>query len=90
MEITFNTAKRDETLRERGLDFTDAATVFAGKHATLPDERRDYGEPRFITAGFLGDRLVVLVWTPRDAGRRVISMRHAHEHEERRWHAHLG
>ena len=29
------------------------------------DERRDYGELRFITAGTLDGRTVVLVWTPR-------------------------
>jgi len=28
---------------------------------TLPDERRPYGERRFITAGWLDERFVVLV-----------------------------
>jgi uncharacterized DUF497 family protein len=59
--------------------------VFAGRHATLPDDRKDYGEPRFISAGILRDRLVVLVWTPRGAARRIISMRYAHDKEIRRW-----
>lgn len=85
MRITFNRDKRDLTLRERGLDFADAKEVFAGRHATLPDDRKDYGEPRFISAGILGDRLVVLVWTPRGAARRIISMRYAHDKEIRRW-----
>ena len=30
MQITFDDAKRDVTLLERGLDFEDAAIVFAG------------------------------------------------------------
>ena len=30
MRITFDPAKRDKTLAERGLDFADAALVFAG------------------------------------------------------------
>ena len=30
MAITFDPAKRDETLAERGLDFADAEQVFAG------------------------------------------------------------
>jgi uncharacterized DUF497 family protein len=59
--------------------------VFAGRHATLPDDRKDYGELRFISAGMLGDRLVVIVWTPRGAARRIISMRQAHDEEVRRW-----
>ncbi len=90
MRITFNRQKRDLTLQERGLDFADAKKVFASRHATLPDDRKDYGEDRFITAGMLDNRLVVIVWTPRGVARRVISMRHAHAKEERRWRLHLG
>lgn len=90
MRITFDPAKRARTLTERGLDFADAARVFAGVHATLEDTRRDYGEPRYISAGMLDGRLVVLVWTPREKARRVISMRHAHADEEARWYQHLG
>jgi hypothetical protein len=51
---------------------------------------RDYGEKRFISAGLLQGRLVVLVWTPRGAARRIISMRHAHAEEETRWRQYLG
>ena len=90
MRITYDPAKRARTLAERGLDFADAALIFAGLHATLEDTRRDYGENRFITAGLLLGRLVVLVWTPRGAARRIMSMRHAHAEEETRWRQHLG
>jgi uncharacterized DUF497 family protein len=90
MLITFDPAKREITLRRRGLDFADAAEVFAGRHAAISNDRRDYGEPRFITAGFLRGRMVVLVWTPRGQARRIISMRYAHAKEEKRWHAFLG
>ena len=90
MKISFDPAKRDITLRERGLDFRDANRIFAGKNATIPDQRRDYGEARFITAGYLDDRMVVLVWTPREKSRRIISMRYAHGKEESRWREHMG
>jgi uncharacterized DUF497 family protein len=72
------------------LDFADAAQIFTGLHATVEDTRRDYGERRLISAGLLQGRLVVLVWTPRGAARRIISMRHAHAEEETRWRQHLG
>ena len=90
MRITFDPAKRAKTLAERGLDFADAAQIFTGLHATLEDTRRDYGERRFISAGLLQGRLVVLVWTPRGAARRIICMRHAHAEEETHWRQHLG
>ncbi|MFA6069857.1 MAG: BrnT family toxin [Janthinobacterium sp.] len=81
MRITFDAVKREKTLRERGLDFARARVVFDGFTITLQDQRQDYGEPRFITAGWLDARLVVLVWTPRGLARRIISMRRANERE---------
>jgi uncharacterized DUF497 family protein len=70
--------------------FRDAAEVFAGKHTVLADERFDYGEPRFISAGHLRGRLVVIVWTPRGDARHVTSMKYCHEKEAKRWRQHLG
>ena len=86
MDISFDTAKRGETLKRRGLDFADAGTVFADAGSiTVIDARQDYGEERYLTAGHLDGRCVVIVWTPRGGSRRIISMRHAHGREERRW-----
>lgn len=81
MRITCDQAKRLQTLQERGLDMRRAGEVFAGLHLTRADDRVDYGEPRYVTAGWLDSRLVVFVWAPRGSARRVISMRHCHERE---------
>ncbi len=85
MDISFDPDKRAATLEHRGLDFADAGLVFAGMTANRPDTRREYGEDRFVTAGHLHGRCVVIVWTPRDGARRIISMRFAHAEEEQRW-----
>ncbi len=85
MDVSFDPVKRAETLKHRGLDFADAGEVFAGRTVTVRDARHDYGEDRFITAGHLAGRCVVLVWTPRGGARRIISMRYAHAEEESRW-----
>ena len=86
MQIIFDPAKRMATLKERGLDFTDAPEVFAGTVIDVPDERVDYGENRVITVGFLRARMVVVIWTPIGAdGRRIISMRKANDREQRRF-----
>ena len=82
MDISFDPEKRALTLEHRGLDFANAGEVFQGRVVTLPDERVDYGEDRFITAGYLRGRCVILVWTPRGGSRRIISMRHVHAREE--------
>lgn len=49
--ITYDPAKREATLRARGLDFEEAAQVFAGLWFTRRDERFAYGEDRYITLG---------------------------------------
>jgi len=84
MRITCDPAKRQWMLQERGLDMRRAKEVFAGPHFTRADDRQNYGEPRFITAGWLDSRLVVFAWTPRGIARRVISMRHCHEREAKK------
>jgi uncharacterized protein len=85
MAITYDPAKRAWTIRERGLDFEDAATVFGGRTYQRQDDRRDYGEVRIITVGLLRRRMVVVVWTPRGADRHVISMRKANDREKARY-----
>jgi uncharacterized protein len=82
VEIAYDPAKRQWTLAARGLDMADAALVFAGATMTAEDDRRDYGEPRFITIGRLRGRMVVVAWTPRGSTYRIISMRKANEREE--------
>ena len=81
MKIEFDEAKRALTLQARGLDFADAAQVFATSDMTQPDRRADYGEARYISVGWLKNRVVVLAWTPRGEVRRIISMRYANERE---------
>lgn len=85
MEIQFDPGKRAAALASRALDFARADEVFTGHHFTAPDLREDYAEDRFITAGLLDDRMVVLVWTPRGAARRIISMRKANDREQARY-----
>jgi len=84
VRITFDPAKREATLRERGLDFADAPEVFAGLTAEVEDTRRNYGETRVICFGLLRGRLVQIVYTQRDAGRHIISMRKANAREKAR------
>ena len=90
MEITFDPAKRAATLAERGLDFAEAAKVFAGPTFTFVDLRFDYPEERFVTIGLLEGRMVQVVWTPASNGRRIISMRKTNDRESKRFGQRLG
>lgn len=90
MAITFDPAKRERTLAERGLDFSDASEVFDGVKYQFADDRRDYGEERITTVGLLKDRMIVVVWTKRGEDRHIISMRKANEREQRKYKEYLG
>ena len=87
MRISFDPAKAERTRRERSIDFRDAVKVFAGPTYTARDVRFDYPEPegRFITAGLLEGRMMIVVWTPAEGGRHIISMRKANDREQARY-----
>ncbi|MEG3163050.1 BrnT family toxin [Sphingomonas sp. PB2P19] len=85
MDIRFDPVKRMLTLDERGIDFADAGKVFDGPVFEFEDTRFAYPEPRFATYGLLGERLVAVIWTATDTGRRVISMRKANDREYARY-----
>ena len=85
VKVTFDPAKRERNLSERGLDFADAARVFNGQELSVEDNRFDYGETRIITLGRLGTRQVRVVWTQRGGSRRVISMRYCRDNEAKRF-----
>ncbi len=90
MRISFDPAKRDRTLRDRGLDFADAAVVFEGTTVEIDDVRKDYGERRVICFGTLNGRLVVVGYTPRGSVRHIFSMRKANDREQDRLAPYLG
>jgi hypothetical protein len=48
MRITFDLAKRDATLVDRGLDFADASIVFAGITLEVEDTRKDWRDTRHL------------------------------------------
>ncbi len=90
MKISFDPAKRAETLRRRRIDFLDAESVFAGLTYTILDQRFPYSEDRYVTVGLLSGRMVIVVWTPTEDGRRIISMRKANDREQARYSHRLG
>ncbi|MGZ8285421.1 MAG: BrnT family toxin [Allosphingosinicella sp.] len=85
MAISYDPVKREQTLVERGLDFADAEQVLAGPQYEFADTRKEYGETRITTIGFLEERMVVVVWTQRDEDRHIISMRKANDREQRKY-----
>ncbi|HEV7821104.1 MAG TPA: BrnT family toxin [Burkholderiales bacterium] len=74
--------KRRANLKKHGLDFADAARVFAGITFTFEDKRFHYDEQGFMTMGLLNETAVMIAHTESASEVHVISMRKATKHEQ--------
>ncbi len=83
MKIEFDPVKNEKNIRERGLSFEDVALLDWDQSYTFSDERRSYGEARFVSIAPLADRLHVVCYTLRETKIRVVSFRKANAREER-------
>lgn len=79
--ICFDPDKNDRNIRDRGLSFEQAAEFDLESALVLVDERKEFGETRYIALGMLADRLHVLCFTEAGDGIRVISLRKANSRE---------
>lgn len=80
-EISFDPAKNERNILERGLPFILVEDFDWESALIFRDDRRNYGEPRFKALGYLLRRLHVLVYTPRFPAIHVISLRKANQRE---------
>ena len=73
-------------IRKHGIDFSDAIDVFNHPMLLIADDRKFYGEERWIALGWIQEILGVVVYTER-AGDviRIISARKATRYEVRRY-----
>ena len=70
-----NVAKHD-------VDFATAARAFSAPMLRRPDDRRDYGEKRWIALAVIDGIVIVIVYTVRSERIRVISARKASRNEK--------
>lgn len=82
MKLSWDKAKREWTLKNRGLDFTNFPALFEGPYLLRQDSRRDYGEVRWVILGFIEKRLMVVAYTMRQETYHVFSMRKANDREK--------
>ncbi len=83
MDFEWDERKRRSNLAKHGVDFADLEILFAGPTFTDRDDRFEYPEPRFLTFGFLDQRLLVVAHTETDRVIRIISARRATNHEKK-------
>ncbi|HQY22130.1 MAG TPA: BrnT family toxin [Gammaproteobacteria bacterium] len=85
MKIDFDPEKSNKNIRERGLAF-ELIVEFDWETAIYAEDIRSlYAERRFITIGYIGQRLHVVCFTPIKGGIRAISFRKANLREVKRY-----
>jgi uncharacterized protein len=80
--VSFDPAKRAINLQRHQIDLADCESVFEEPMLTREDASENYGEQRLVSLALLSDKVVVLVWTDRDDGPRLISCRQAEKYEK--------
>jgi uncharacterized DUF497 family protein len=85
-----NEPKRQANLAKHGLDFADAAKVFAGPMVLFEDNRFDFGEQRMIGVGLLDYLVVLIVHVESGETIRIISMRKADSNETDLYYQNVG
>lgn len=89
MNVTFDPAKDASNLAKHGFSLLDAVGFEWGTAVVWPDTRRDYDEARMVALGYIGLRIMALVFVDRPpeqpTERRIISLRKANRREVKRY-----
>ena len=85
MSIDFDPEKDAVNRAKHGLALDRAIDLDLRTAVVQPDQRRDYGEPRWRAYGMLDGRLHMLAFTVRDDRMRAISLRRANAREMKRY-----
>ncbi len=90
MRFEWDERKNESNIEKHDIDFHDAALIFSAPMRVISDTRYEYGEDRLIGFGLLDNRVVIVAFTePEEDVVRVISIRKALAHEQKRYEQYL-
>jgi uncharacterized DUF497 family protein len=84
MGFQWNEEKSAANEAKHGISFLQAAQIFRGPILKRPDDRKDYGEQRFIALGAFDGEVLRVVFTERDGDIRLISAWRAGKHDRKK------
>lgn len=73
MGFEWDEEKNRANIAKHGVTFRQASQVFGGHVVSRRDDRRDYGEDRWIAIGRSGILILTVVYTVRAGNIRIIS-----------------
>ncbi len=81
MNYEWSEQKKEANFEKHGVDFNDIENFEWDSVIETLDDRKNYGEQRWVAIGRICDRLYVLIYTMRNNNIRVISLRKANTRE---------
>ena len=81
LRFEWDAKKNRANAAKHGIAFENASRAFSGPMLSRIDDRRDYGEERWIGLGRIDDVVVVIAYTVRSDKVRIISARKANRNE---------
>jgi uncharacterized DUF497 family protein len=86
MKFIWDRRKNELNIEKHSLDFADAWKAFESPMLVGIDDRKNYGEDRWIGVGLMDNRVVVIIFTELDEDTiRIISFRKATVSEQKRY-----
>ena len=86
MDFEWDEDKNQKNIQKHGIDFNDAKEVFEDKkRITTKDDRKDYGEIRWLTIGAIFGAIIAVIFTFRNTAIRIISARRANWKERKEY-----
>lgn len=83
--LEWDTAKDEANIAKHGVSLALAEAIEWDQGIAMVDDRKDYGETRYIAYAPIEDRVFVVVYTLRGQVTRVISLRKANKREVKRY-----
>ena len=81
MHYDWDDEKNKANIAKHGIDFNLAEKFDWLSAIEIQDNRKDYGEERWIALGLIENRLYVLIYVHRQSCIRIISLRKANKRE---------
>lgn len=85
MGFQWDASKSASNEAKHGVSFLQATQIFRGPILKAQDNRRDYGEARFIALGAFDGEVLRVVFTERDGDIRLISAWRASKNDRERY-----
>lgn len=89
MDFEWDSEKNNANIAKHGIDFNFAKEIFSGIWLSKPDNRRDYGENRFLALGLWEEFVLLAVYTLRGQKIRIISVRRANTEERKIYYGYI-